>query len=277
MKTDATPSSSRYRNDAVFRSAERLLASTPRKPARTWPPRSIVFMAGLLCGVVIAFWAVRRTTNNASDATSPTAVSVAEVTPPKSAPASSVRGSGQAPVLVPTAQPPLPPVMAGEPPTEPLAPATSDADNIRSTTPLRRSSNSTASATATTPPIIVTTPITRVNLRGYLLNASGEKVNAVEFTLNVPPLGVDQPVSGLVRFLDHPERRDEREVSGTWLGGTLTLQQADAPNSSGLRPYGHRTFTLDYPPSPLPINGRWTHQTSTGTGEGAMSLEATRP
>lgn len=50
VKTDVAPPPARYRNEAVFRSAELLIASKPKPAARQFP-RWLVFVTGLLVGV----------------------------------------------------------------------------------------------------------------------------------------------------------------------------------------------------------------------------------
>lgn len=268
MKTEVTPGSSRYRNDAVFRSAERLLASTSRKPARPAPPRSVIFVAGLLCGVGIAFWALRPATKNAPDAANPDAPTA--VQPPASTPPPSPRRGAEAtaPTHVPT--PAAATLAAPEQATQPVAPDAPVAGDVRSIAPIT-SSHGAALEPATAPLNIVTRSSVAITLRGHLHTASGE-MTAVEFALNLSPIGSNQPVYGLVRFRDRPERPDERHVSGTWNDRTLTLQQSAAPTTTGLRPYGQRTFILEFPPSNIPITGRWSHQTPIGKTEGTLTL-----
>jgi hypothetical protein len=57
VKNDAATRRPRYRNEAVFRSAERLLASRPvPPPPDRRPSRWLVFLLGLACGVSVIFW-----------------------------------------------------------------------------------------------------------------------------------------------------------------------------------------------------------------------------
>lgn len=269
MKTPPGRPSPRYRNEIVFRSAQRLASSRHVSPART--SRLGIRVAGacalLLVGVLIGrYWAK----GNAPEL------------PPQPALAGNPANAQTAPSPTSSAQPhtdaPADPSPAASPKPAPIPAHPAEAPHhtpdlaISHPAPTAISSRDTSESAATPPVSIVTETITlnapSFTLRGILSSDRPEPPRELELSLQLR----GRTVFGVIRYFSSDGQRvAANTVHGSFTERTVQLREKDrvwaSPSAtSDLAPALTLIFelpenTLAPPPS---INGRWTRGSVTG-------------
>ncbi len=265
MKTEAAWPRAPYRNDAIFRSAERLLASHPKKTARKLPPRTVVFLVGLVCGVGVTVWLLRpaRETGNAVagakhvERTRPT-LSLVDTKPvPAVTAAAQPADLGELPET--------PSAAAGSPRTT-AVPRPAPAAVPVFPASVSRGATSPAADTITTPATILTRFTTAFKLRGQLRGSYTTPSN-VEFELYLVRGPRSSSLQGIVRFIDGPMRVPSFRVAGSWVERTITLSEiVKVTNGTSSTPSPH-TFALEFPETDATdeISGSWSYIGLNGT------------
>lgn len=266
MRTEAPPPRPRYRNEAVFRSAERLLASPPKQPARRLPSRSIVFLLGLACGLGVAFWLIRPVrqseapTASADSASGSTHVDRKRPTLPLANAQPTIVAN--APVAAPTPTPAAdsPPAPTATPPATPGAP--------------RATATALAPRSAVRPPpaaefaslgAFLTQPTNLIKLRGELRDGPAGK-RTVDFELTLTRGRHDGgSARGLVWLADERVRAEPFRVTGEWFDRTIFLRETVKMIHGSSPPPAH-SFVLKFPHygESDPISGTWSHGWFTG-------------
>lgn len=244
----------------MFRSAERLLASPPKKPARKLPARSVVFLLGLAVGIGSAFWWLRPARESISDTVDGNAATSSGFVGRK-------RLNLPLTIVNPTfgaAAPRFPSATTGA--TDPSSPA-ADTD-LRSGTASGVTPRPSAPGTATpavragvptTPATILMRFTSRFKLRGELRSTSAKSI-PVEFELFLLPDRVGGSVTALVSFTDDPNQVGPVTIFGRWLSRTITLHQGERS------PIG-RTFVIEFPAIDADdeFTGLWSYNGAAGT------------
>ncbi len=265
MRTEAPHPRPRYRNDAVFRSAERLLASQPKKPARRLPPRAIVFLLGLACGLGLAFWLLRPVRETGTLIAGANATTGTDYIGRKRlnlplADAKPTFTAGAPSFANPSAE-------AAEPTPAPVetSAATSSASRTIATTP-RPAARPTAALDYAPLGFFLTEPTTLIKLRGELHQGPAGR-RTVEFELYIKPGRLSGSVEGHVTLADDRVRGEPFFVTGRWLNRTITLgETVKMTHGSSARPSAH-SFVLEFPRGDEvdEIIGFWSHAGFNGT------------
>lgn len=261
MKPAALHPRSPYRNDAVFRSAELLISSVPKKPARKLASRPVIFAVGIVCGLGLAVLLVPRVRE-----------ALGRVVAFDEAPAETSE-SPRSPSPFRFAQP-------QDAATAPIAPGRSitAVDTAPASAPRRRSVRAASPASNAEPnaldrdlpaPKIVITPYTtRLRMKGELRSTAASATPIiVNFDLRFTPGHGGGLLRGLVQVLDDAHPRLAFPVAGTLFNHTLTLNESpEAPDSPAQSANGY-VFVLQLPAAPATgeITGSWTHGTRRGT------------
>ena len=262
VKTEAPQPRPRYRNEVVFRSAQRLLASRP-KPRRPLPSRWVVFFLGLACGLGLVFWLTppRDTAATAKHAAtqSDAAITAGAVVRPK-APAPPVAHPVALVTTPASADPaaPPPPIALAEQPLVAEAQQALEALRPSLPTPLV-----TPNISATRAPVVgVSYRIfsSALRLRGEM--RVGTTVSRkVEMLLFLFP-GTNS-VAGAARIIDGAGQTEPFQLNGMWSLDLVTLIEE--------RARGYR-FTVKFPTT---ASGAFTGTWRDGTGvSGTLSLQS---
>lgn len=260
MRTEAPQPRPRYRNEAVFRSAERLLASQPKKNARHSPPRALIFLLGLACGLSIAFWLLRPTSQSLTPDTNADAATVGPYVGRK-------RLNPPLAHAKPTSAPAAPaPVIADAPP----------AAAESTVAPVEKPAASTSGPRAI---VIAPRPAARppadndhaplgfflkqasnlIKLRGELRDGPAGR-RTVDFELYLTAGRLSGSVHGLVWLADDRVRANPFPVSGRWFDRTITLRETVKLIHGSSPPPAH-SFVLEFPryDETDAISGTWSH------------------
>jgi hypothetical protein len=271
VKPEAPPFTPRYRNDIVFRSAQRLLASPPKKPTRKRPSRAIVFLLGLACGLGVAFLLLRATREAASptpngDTATRTTFGVRKRLDPPRLNASPAVGAAapafQATTTAPAEEPPAPEApapTAGRRPVPRIAPPPTSASRLAP------------------PPQAPTTLIrftTSLTLRGSLFSSTAAPVD-VAFTLFLIPGPQGTAIHGSVRFFDEANLLSFHRLAGRLENRTVTVSETVPAPAGRPSPAAGRMFVIEMPTDPRSdeISGSWVH----GTKHGTLTLKSVLP
>jgi hypothetical protein len=272
----------RYRNDAVFRSAERLLTAAPAIPARPRAPRWMIFSGGLVLGLALTAGLALRVRRAPVQIG---AIVVSSAFEPETPPAD--RGANVRPASAPRANP-LPAPTAAVPPAPTLTRSTLEtaaAEAVATTNAARRAATANlprTAAAANSPaamPIVaidggpaVPAAVAEVTLRGELRSDTAAPVR-VEFVLR--RAGSAPAVNGFVRFFDGEARIAANAVTGAVSGNILSLRETQAVGSIAPGfPVG-RQFIIFLPGNGAApeLRGSWLF----GAARGTLSLAISAP
>ncbi len=262
VKAEATHLRPRYRNEAVFRSAERLLASPPpsHSPIRR-SRRGLYFAAGLLCGIALTFlvrWTASRNppaTELASSATSAQA--------PRNLPA-------PRPVAtLPSAHQPAQPATAVEAVSETLLPNDASADSAATRQPkVTVIPRPAAPANTAAKPYVIqtlTTFTSSIVLRGTMESESpATPPLEVEFLLLFEGKG-GTTVQGHVRISDESVLKSFHRVSGIYANGTVTISEPIVRRNGLFQPLKPFRFVIRLHPNGVIASGTWHNGGARGT------------
>jgi hypothetical protein len=243
VKNDAATRRPRYRNDAVFRSAERLLAARPAPPRARRPSRWLVFALGLVCGGSIAFWWRAKTESSRTESTATVANTVV-ARKPAATPAVQPTPAPRTPLLRPTSgtESKLVAPENVEAPSRPAQRAAGASVTPRST----RASRGPLAGSVTGARILSSA----LRLVGDLHGPGDIIVGQVDFVLHLLPGTHHAQGEGYVKFRNGPP--SSLTLSGSWDLDSLELRGA---------PLNYQ-FALKFPTtSSGDFEGLWT-----GTG-----------
>ena len=267
MKTEVAQPRVPYRNEAVFRSAERLIAAAPKKTAARRPSRPLIFALGLACGLALAFLLLPDVpealgTANVPDETAadasvnlrhplaPARPDAATTDPTASAATAAVAQASAAHGATPA--PPPRPILSRPAPIAPAA-----APRVGDRVPLA-------------PPILITQSTTRLKLKGELRYPSADIAPlTINFDLQFKPFrhAGDGALEGLVQVLDDKSPEPAFRVTGVLANRLITLAEVrKIPVGASRAPFGY-VFVLELSgDSPTEeISGSWTHGVANGT------------
>ncbi len=267
MKRDAVEVRAPYRNAALFRSAERLIASSPKKPDRLRPSRTFVFAVGLTCGfglalllLPLAFEAITR----AMRGDEPAANIPANLRHRFTFTGQDSKNAAPAPATSTTLT-----EAASAPATAPTPVPTPRRNSIRSAA---TAPSSASRVTGRAPPvqtIIITQSTTRIMLKGELRSPSSSVSTApivVNFDLHFQPGRRDGSLQGLVQVLDDANPQLAFRVAGILSKSTITLSEIQKTSAeASLAPSGY-VFVIELPAATATgeFLGRWTHGATRG-------------
>jgi hypothetical protein len=270
VKPVVAPDRPRYRNEAVFRSAERLIASEPKPRAWKRAPRPLFFLGGLASGFAAALlllwtWRESAPSNARVDAALSNQAGARKATnrpPPVARPALDTPAS-TAPSPAGTEQIPAPtnPVTEQHPPATPAPRPSPALPSAQRFSPAPR-------VISLAPPaawLAVASSTTGLKLRGELLLIGSAPVK-VEFQLFLVPARRGSSVEGTVRFIDDPTLPESIRVQGAWFHGAITLSEIHVmPRGAYYKPVVHK-FVLELPESDESneVLGIWSHGGRTG-------------
>lgn len=285
VKTDLARPPARYRNEAVFRSAELLIASTPKKAARKFP-RWLVFAAGLLLGIGLTFVGMTFWRGGASPSSAVERVpsaTTAKITSP--GPTANGRANLAAATPPSTAAATVPTDPADTPSEQPDSSVATESavDGARRTAPV--ASFTTAFARANLPAREASsysvTGLTRffadLTLRGQLLSDTAAPVS-VEFTVRRLAAGDGNNLFGVVRFLNGNDQIAGNRLEGQIRDRTLTLRETKTLWTTNGRPFPvGRTFVIHLPEDPARDESKITGSWSFGSRGGTLVLTVAMP
>lgn len=269
MKPDAVYARPRYRNERVFRSAEFLLASHPKSPARKLPPRLLIFVLGIACGLAVAWLLIRSQREPAAPIAS---AQTPDFTPygPRKRLNIPLQGAGPTSGVDAARTPAAATGVAQEQSPAPAAPNETTVVGApeKVSSPQASSVASASRNLAGSAPINPSTILTRftnhVKIRGKLLYGASEP-RTVEFELHlVPGRKRGGSVEGSVRFLDGPTPIASGRVNGSWTDDRITLSEIIPRN---VYPQVRWVFFLELPENSdtNEIIGSWTYGALSGT------------
>ena len=276
MRTEAPQPRPRYRNEAVFRSAERLLASPPKKPARRSPPRALMFLLGLACGLGIAFWLLRFTSQSQTPDTNADAATAGPYVGRKRLNLPLANAKPASATTAPA------PGIADAPPAEAES-TVAPVEKPAATTSGGPRAIVIAPRTAARPPagnehaplgFFLTQASNLIKLSGELRDGPAGR-RTVEFELYLRAGRLSGSVHGLVWLADDRVRADPFSVSGRWLNRTITLSEIKkTTRGSSASPPAHY-FVLEFPQTGETdeITGIWSH----AGFRGRLALKSTPP
>lgn len=282
VKTVVRRPVTRYRNEAVYRSAQQLIAA--RRPAPKVVPRSLIFLGGIAVGLLLAYqiYSLTILRKEAGPLVSPTLTPELVARRAPAAADKTVAAESSPNVGAPSSAPipaitsdPLPDPAGTE---EPLGPALRAIPVPRSTVNANRVSTVPAFNRATT---WATLLVSEFTLSGFLQSAQAQTLT-VEFTLHFSD-SRHVAVEGAIHFVFGKTRFASNRVVGEIVGRTLTLRetgqlwkrQSDYPLTNPAVFEVGRSFVLPLPEksgSQL-IIGTW----SQGNLKGTLQLSATPP
>jgi hypothetical protein len=263
VKTDLAPPPARYRNEAVFRSAERLLASSPKK--RSWRPGlwQVLVFAGLAGGLIAVFWLRRppREMGSAGSAADATANEVIVTSHGVNRPL-----EGAAPALGIPAAPtsaldhPAPSSRPENTPRAAFDPRSARPATARATARNSAPAEDAADHAPTLTWLVLARSTAGLRLRGELRSEAARPI-PVEFQLYLLPGPLGGSVDGAVQFLDGPAQLKPVHVSGSWFNRTIVLREVDeTSHGSTLSPGGYRfVLELPGPAESEKFTGAWSH------------------
>ena len=261
VKSDTAPRRPRYRNEAVFRSAERLIASRPARPPRKRPSRWLVFSLGIACGLSVILWWPRVREFSPVISSSPNRGEEHTAQP-------SPRRRASTP---PVTNHPLPAPSNPAPSSSVAAPVvdTPTPHNARPASASVRQNALPARSVATPNQLAERTtavyPVhSSLRLEGELRNPSGARLDRVRFMLHlVPGTAV---AAGIVVFPDQA-RTNTLTLFGTWnLDSILLRADSKVPSYE---------FTLQFPTT---SSGEFTGTWTDGRGaSGPLALQLPQP
>jgi hypothetical protein len=217
----------RYRNETVYRSAQQLIAA--RRPPRKVVPRSLVFLGGIVVGLLLAGWAYQIYSSGipreVGGLPAPSTLTSEFVSRRTTAPAVETVAATSSPKVGAPPTAPIPEIASGAVP-DPASTEEAPRPALR-TMPVLRSEVS-ADRVSTVPGINSATMWTTVlvsefTLRGFLQSAQAETLS-VEFALHLTDASRGT-VEGVVRLLDGNTRVASNRVVGEIVGRTLTLRE----------------------------------------------------
>ncbi|MBI5766453.1 MAG: hypothetical protein HZA93_01570 [Verrucomicrobia bacterium] len=270
----AENSSHRYRNDAVFRSAERLIATASKRPVRDRAPRAALFLVGLICGFAAAFFLFHRWEQSAAATkkSSPAGIPpVAKRRSPDSipsSPASAASVLGNQPDE--TAKGGLPPAAMSQ-----AAPIAEPPASLRPAAIRPNATGASGAGTQSAVSFGTTTSVTTVKLRGEIRFPAGRPPVTVEFQLYFRPRSGRAVATGTVQFLSGPDQGEPVRLEGVLQNRTLNLNQVtNLPRGGYNVPILHQ-FVIEFPDvnKPADIGGTW----SFGAREGKLALKVLLP
>lgn len=265
MTAETSPLRPRPRYDAVYRSAERLIASRPSpSPSRRRPRRSLIFLLGVTCGLVPAFLLWRASDDIVPIASKREATTTTVYRERKrlQLPLADARATFGANAPARPVAPNNPPIAT---PTTSTAVALVPAHPTRSAPATPRSTPTAAAGALMTPAMILSRFTTSFKLRGEARATNGTKSH-IEFDLQLLPAHLGGTVEGSVRYIDgNPRPRNPIQLSGLWMNRTLTLQETVKANALP-QPQGW-VFVLEFPETDASddVTGYWSHRGQTGT------------
>jgi hypothetical protein len=269
VETTEAPPRPRYRNDAIYRSAQKLLATGPIT-ARRRPSRWLVFVAGITLGLVLAVVAIGYWSRDASG------VFADGPRTPKTLSPVAAKSDVPHRAAPPRASTPLPQSGSAATIGAP-SDAVGSASNHDSTSELSGWAISSAvtnfldvpaKARLHSPPrsISIVTPfVAELILRGELRTTGGSDAVAVEFVLRRLAPGEESIIVGTVTFLPGEKRSSTLRLTGTIKGRTISVQEIASPIHTR-SPAAVRHFVIELPADrtdPI-IAGEWSFGTQSG-------------
>jgi hypothetical protein len=258
-----------YRNDAIFRSAERLISSTSHRPSGNRIPRLVFFVSGVACGLLLAFLLFRSNRPESTPAFSAANRPASTVSEPLSQ-----TSSTQARVAIaldapaPTNTPPHPTDALAAPITAAHLPP----PNANSTTlipptasPLTRASNFAIPA----PLLAITSSTTRIVLQGELRSTLPAVAPiAVKFELQFVPArtGLSGSLSGVVTFEEYGPPAPTLRLYGSFTPHAIILRELrKIPDGASHAGHGYE-FLIDRSDAndTGELSGTWTHGANRG-------------
>ncbi len=269
MKLAAGHSRAPYRNDAIFRSAERLISSATHLPARDRIPHIVFFVSGIACGLLLAFLLLcSDRLESAPGARTSRLVSSPVIDPPRQSAAPLTTRSATLVTPAPTNTPRL----AANSPAAPLT-----ATPLPS--PLERSPSAAAATSVgatraadlslSAPILAITSATTRIVLRGELRSTLPAVAPiAVKFELQFVPArtGLSGSLSGLVTFEEYGPPAPTLRIYGSFTPHAIMLRELQKIPVGASHAGDGYTFLIDRSDATDPgeLAGTWTHGANHG-------------
>jgi hypothetical protein len=257
------------RNDAIFRSAERLISSASQRPSGHRIPRLVFFITGIACGLLLAFLLFRSgrpESTPASSASNRPASTVIE--PPSHTHSTQARVAPALAAPASTTTPPHPTDALAAPIT--AAPMPPPSANSTSLVPPNASSLSRASNLSLPAPLLaITSATTRIVLRGELRSTLPAVAPiAVKFELRFAPTHTDRSGSlwGVVTFEEYGPPAPTLRVYGSFTPLAIVLRELQQVPVGASHAGDRYKFLIDRSAAndTDELAGTWTHGANRG-------------